>query len=262
MEARARVNRTFVKRTDLGTLPVQCLRQYLNQTNHTQFEERILDYIIDTSGLDDLDASNFTDANITAVNDTNVVTPDIGYALDDILLENEEQLLTFMIRCQNEQNDKTEAFLGVNEEYGSTAAGSLTFNWNRCWSEPIRAIWGDTTAVYFPPESLIAASRPDQQGYAVETEFVRILEEEELKCIMDGGDSEDCFEQGLEAATALAANVCKENIEATSWFFFTIMTTIGKSLDSVSKALLHNRYLNLHLLHEFNRLWKPGTSHL
>jgi len=61
----------------------------------------------------------------------------------------------------------------------------------------------------------------------VETEFIRILNETEKECLKYGGEEIECFEQGLEEASATAGDICHDHVEGTSWFFFTMMMTIG-----------------------------------
>jgi len=217
LESRARFNRTFGNSTELAQLPAVCYQQYLEQTDYTKFEERINEYILISSR----DA-----ANITNITNTSVIN-NLNYTIGDILDETKEELYLSMLKCQQEQHSETAAYMDVRQEDGPDAADSLRFNWNRCWSEGIRAKYGDRLAVYFPPNHLVEASHPAQQEAAVETEFIRILNEEESKCLELGGQEDECFEQALLEASEGAGNICNDNVEATSWFFFTIMTTVG-----------------------------------
>jgi len=42
-----------------------------------------------------------------------------------------------------------------------------------------------------------------------------------------GREEGECFEQALQEAIEDTGNICHDNVEGTSWFFFTIMTTVG-----------------------------------
>jgi len=250
LASRARLNRTFVTRTDLGKVPVDCILKYMNQANRSIFEERIKSDILSSSTLDVLEAlnaTNLTDTNSPTTpnetdttqdsgpfdfmfaNATNNASDIIASNIINLIVETEDEILLYMTQCQKEQNDEIQTYLEVRDDYGNTGADSLSFNWVRCWPEKIDTIWGDTQFVFFPSRSLIQASHPSQQEAFVENEFARILEDEETKCLESGGDSNECFEQALEEASAATGDVCHANVEGTSWFFFTIMTTVGKS---------------------------------
>ncbi|CAJ1954002.1 unnamed protein product [Cylindrotheca closterium] len=249
LASRARLNKTFVKRTDLGKVPVDCILNYMNQANRSIFEERIKSDILSSSTLDTLEGlnlTNVTDMNATTTvnetdategtgafdfsfaNATNNASDTIASNIINLIVETEDEILLYMTQCQKEQNDEIQAYLEVRDAHGDTGADSLSFNWIRCWPEKIDTIWGDTQFVFFPSRSLIQASHPNQQEAFVESEFARILEEEEATCLESGEDSnEECFEQAIEAASAGTGDVCHANVEGTSWFFFTIMTTVG-----------------------------------
>lgn len=223
--------------------------QYLDQSNRSRLEERIISDVLESSSLDQLgalNATNLTDINITEITDiidTNFTqgtnTSDVGSSnttsssvtanIINLITETEDEILLYMTLCQKEQTAGIETYLEVRDEYGDSSADSMSFNWNRCWSEDIRTVWGPKGFVFLPPPKVIKASHPSQQAAAVETEFVRILNEEENLCLEAGGEEGECFEKGIAEASVSAGNICHDNVEATSWFFFTIMTTVGKS---------------------------------
>jgi len=277
LASRARINRTFVERTDIANLPVDCFIQYLSQSNRSLFEERINLYLLASSKLEELktlNETNITDANMTdpflnftALNETETmqgttnvfnlvyanatnVTLDlsnssnstsnhttnstedifpsiINYTLEDVVTETEEDILLYITQCQANQTADIQTYLEEEAKHGDTSTNSLSFNWNRCWSKEIDDVWGSATFVFFPPSDLIAASHPLQQAATLETEFLRILTESETACLDDGGDETECFEQALEDASAFTGDICHDNVEGTSWFFFTVMTTVG-----------------------------------
>ncbi|CAJ1954000.1 unnamed protein product [Cylindrotheca closterium] len=265
LASRARINKTFVERNDIGGLPVDCFIQYLSQSNRSLFEERINLYLLASSRFEELEAlneTNMTDPylNFTTVNGTETIqgstnifssiananatnvtlgldsnstanhtifSPIMNYTLDDVVTETEQDILMYITQCQAKQTADIQIYLEDEANYGESSTSSLSFNWNRCYAKEINEVWGSTRFVFFPPPELIEASHPSQQEAAVETEFVRILNESEKACLGDGGDEEECFEQALEDAAGAAGDVCHDNVEGTSWFFFTIMTTVG-----------------------------------
>lgn len=183
----------------------------------------------------DLSNANHTTNNTedNMLDDHNSSTADsspsiINYTLEDVVMEIEEDILQYITQCQADQNAEIQTYLEEEAKYGDISDNTLTFKWNRCWSNDINKVWGSTSFVFFPPMELIEASRPSQQAAALETEFVRILDESEKACLDYGGDETGCFEQALQDAVAATGDICHDNVEGTSWFFFTIMTTIGK----------------------------------
>lgn len=182
-----------------------------------------------------LDLSNANHTNNTEdmlddhTNSTEDIFPSIiNYTLEDVVMETEEDILHYITQCQADQNAEIQTYLEEEAKYGDISASTMTFKWNRCWSHDINKVWGSTSFVFFPPMELIEASRPSQQAASLETEFVRILDESEKACLDYGGDETGCFEEALQDAVAATGDICHDNVEGTSWFFFTIMTTIGK----------------------------------
>ncbi|CAJ1954001.1 unnamed protein product [Cylindrotheca closterium] len=275
LASRARTNRISVETIDIGSLPVDCYVQYLNQSNRSLFEERINMYILASSRLEGRDSLNATDGGDTVMTDpsTNVngtkstdtdYTPvnetipstnnffnrafssttnialELGsnstanhtnrtdnYTFSDLVMETEEDALLYMTQCQKEKTTDIQTYLQLRNAQVSPTDDPMTFNWNRCWSKEMNDIWGPSRFAFFPTPELIEASRPAQQEATLENEFIRILNETEKACLDDGGEENECFELALEEASERAGDICHDNVEGTSWFFFSVMTTIG-----------------------------------
>lgn len=111
----------------------------------------------------------------------------------------------------------------------SLAFESLSFNWNRCWNSTLY----DSNFPFHPSDEIVEAVRPEsqenfykeawdvsQQAFYAEYRPENATVEEERQA----------FLRSIQDATAVDA--CRPNTAGTAWFFFTIMTTVGKFVQS------------------------------
>eukprot|EP00980_Cylindrotheca_fusiformis_P020276 scaffold7330_cov146-Cylindrotheca_fusiformis.AAC.15 len=219
----------------LLTLPAECYASYQQDPNRTTLEERLNLYLSETnnSTVDGI-ATNATDFNAT-----NSTTP---YTLEDVVNETQAELMTYMENCQREFAPEVTQYLASEGNFSSSASSGLSFNWNRCWNDDIDDKWGSETFVFFPSKKLIAASRPDSQAQTYLDEWERDQNEIYERYLAENSNATEeekdtLFEQAAKEATG--GGVCHDNVEGTSWFFFTVMTTVGMCYHSVYCAVFY-----------------------
>ncbi len=160
--------------------------------------------------------------------------------INDTIMENEEGyawinrslLEDSLNRCTSSYLPQMQKLQEVTQN-NSEAFESLRFNWNRCWDTEI---FGNSNLVVHPTEAQkIAATPAAQEEYFNEvwTSMQVDLYQQYLPPNPTSEEEEEAFLRSVQEATGVSA--CTENTGGTAWFFFTIMTTIGKFEEPPSK---------------------------
>lgn len=149
-----------------------------------------------------------------------------------IVTWNSTDLREFMTYCGRVASD---AFTSIEEtSYQSldvdTSVDGLSFNWIRCIDDS--KVEGDS--ILFPSKARIEASRPEAQAdFYLQTWRGRELKWREIYFEEFGGSSQStfttilqAFENALDDTTV--GDKCGVNSMAGAWFWFTVMTTVGK----------------------------------
>jgi hypothetical protein len=213
LAARAILDHHSLDVNGLMTLPVFCYERYKQEPNRTTLEDRLNLYL----------SSSSTDMNTTFTNSTNYT-----YSLGDAITETQSDILTYMKACQHEIVPSVTQYLESRQEQDSSASSSLSFNWNRCLRDDLSDEWGSVDFIFFPSESLIFASRPERQAQVYLEEWQRVQQDLYESLVPENAtEAEKDLAFRLSALEASGGAVCADNVEGTSWFFFTIMTTVG-----------------------------------
>jgi hypothetical protein len=223
LAARAIMDHYSLDVDGLMTLPVYCYERYEQEPNRTTLEDRLNLHLSSSSTDINTTFTNSTGTNATVTNSTNYT-----YSLDDAITETHSDILTYMKACQHEIVPSVTQYLESLQEQDSSASSSLSFNWIRCWKDTLNDEWGSIDFIFFPSERLIAASRPERQAQTYLEEWQRVQQELYEALLPENAteaEKDMVFEQA--ALEASGGAVCHDNVEGTSWFFFTIMTTVG-----------------------------------
>lgn len=202
----------------LVELPSVCYQRYQDEPNRTTLEDRLDLFLISSN------STSIIENNNNSTNSTNATE----YTLEDVIEDTDTDLLNYMMECQSDYAPSVTLFLESQSDYDSSAGSDLSFNWNRCWRDFIDDEWGSESFIFFPSPRLILASRPERQAQTYADEWLRVqteLFEASLPENATQAERDRLFESAAMEATGGA--VCHDNVEGTSWFFFTVMTTVG-----------------------------------
>ncbi|KAG7338840.1 ion channel [Nitzschia inconspicua] len=140
-----------------------------------------------------------------------------------VIQVNVTSLQQSLTECVNSFIPEVEAFDEASNNYSSVAAQSMSFNWNRCW--PMRQ---QRQLILYPTMEMIEAARPEAQADYFQQQWA-IVQQQLYQDYLPVNATEDeeleAFQRSVQDATG--ADACDENLGATAWFFFTIMTTVG-----------------------------------
>jgi ElaB/YqjD/DUF883 family membrane-anchored ribosome-binding protein len=127
----------------------------------------------------------------------------------------------------------TQSYLPELQKYqqatqnNSIGFDSLSFNWNRCWKYNNHG----PRFIFYPTKDMIVAAQPDSQSAYFKQEWQNMQTDLYDKYLTQYGanvtsdEQYQAFIQSVQEASG--GSVCSENVGGTSWFFFTIMTTVG-----------------------------------
>jgi hypothetical protein len=164
---------------------------------------------------------NVTQACLVYFIDKNDLTNDDD---DDFVQVNRTGLESWLQGCLEDLYlPYLEAYQQVAENNSATASQSLRFNWNRCWE-----LKDDAQFEFYPTWEMVYAARPHAQADYYTREWTTMQQElyqAYLPSNATEGEQYEAFLRSIEDATG--ADACEENMAATAWFFFTIMTTMG-----------------------------------
>jgi hypothetical protein len=132
----------------------------------------------------------------------------------------------FISECSAEAEDVIEELQTIQEQIGvEVAIQTLSFNWIRCWNETELELH----MIFAPTAEQLAAA--DSQDDFFQESWKRDRERLYSEYLGELGD--DLPDSRLEAtlrsiADATGSRHCSENISGTAWFWFTVMTTVGR----------------------------------
>jgi hypothetical protein len=189
---------------ELLVLPEICYQEYLNST-----------YIGE---------SNITLSDFTGPVAYDVEEPALLEALSNAILE----LKLHMAECSSKVGAALAAFEEAEIQDGISpelAAQELSFNWVRCWNI---TLFGAHMA--FSPSQVQAEAAAFQDDFFQES-WKHDRERLYREYLDELGDNHP--DSRLEAtlrsiADATGSRECIENVSGTAWFWFTVMTTIGR----------------------------------
>jgi hypothetical protein len=141
---------------------------------------------------------------------------------DGLIEINRTELERALTECAQSFMEDIQAFQEVSAN-NSEAFDSLSFNWNRCW--PLKSA---PQFIFYPTEEMILLANPYQQEEYYKEEWTTMQQELYERYLPPNATEEeeyDAFLRSIEEATG--SDACEENMGGTTWFFFTIMTTVG-----------------------------------
>ena len=193
----------------LDHLPSKCFESYLQEQNITNTNYTLYDLVLSSSI--DKEEVYFTDI-LQSTSDT------ISY-----ILERLDVCATELEGIANETDVQEQILLDAIE--GEYVSGDLTFDWIRCWNQ---SEYGDNFWLGATSEQYDAAQN--------QTEFYIATWEADLqyKTNLYLYDVDNMTIEEVEQAKRRALNdatgggSCDYNTAGTAWFWFTVMTTVGK----------------------------------
>jgi hypothetical protein len=204
-------NRFIIENFDLDVtldkilnLPLQCFEEYLDASESGSTNFTLLDLANNYRGNDDVVGVDATSGQLL-----------------DYFGQELAEFRDHMADCSKEAQELVNVVLDFwNQTSLATATQRLTFNWIRCWNEtelgPVRT---------FSPSPLQVKAAANQSSF-----YESSWKEDQGRLFREY--LEDDYISSLEAfnrsvAEATGSDYCEENIGATAWFWFTVMTTVG-----------------------------------
>ena len=137
----------------------------------------------------------------------------------------------FMQQCTALYEDEVAIFYELETNHSNAAGESMSFNWNRCWPKDLidkMLASPGKGYVFYPSQEVIEASHPDQQGATFEQRWHESQQELYQEYLPENATADDQWQAFLKSTQdASASDTCIINTAGTTWFFFTVMTTVG-----------------------------------
>jgi hypothetical protein len=189
-----------------------------------------LDYLLDLPSLcfeKYLEEQAITDTNyslsiMVALTNEDIPTTGLLQATSQTL----SQILLRLALCATDAEISAERVAILRKAIEDEAvSGDLTFNWIRCWNQ---TELGTNTPLRPTAEHLEAAAN-QSEFYTEEWEADRArITSEYLENVENVTAAEIGKARQYGIDTATGGNDCNANSAGTSWFWFTVMTTVGK----------------------------------
>jgi hypothetical protein len=227
------------------TLPIVCQQLYVNGTRRDQVEKAFMQIIEERGLAEYVDESN--------------------EAPGEIVTWSTADLREFMTDCGRVALD---AITSIQERWYrtlevDTSVGGLSFNWIRCVNDS-----NAENDLLFPGKRQIEASRPEAQAYFYSQtwrERQLSLGEKYLEEFIESNESRftDYLEGfGNSVDDTTAGDKCDVHSISGAWFWFTVMTTVGKfeARSSLSPDIGGLSCTQPLRCFSINRFWKPSSS--
>jgi hypothetical protein len=243
----------------IGSLPAWCFSELLKDENRTTINATLPE--IERDVIQRLKQRKNMFKDDEDLNDSIAVLEEIlSVKWVDWWEDWTEDSMAFMQYCGERVEDFVRLILSMNTRISvAEASRQTTFNWIRCWN-----ISGNGNFLVSPtPEVLYAAANQDEFY-----RFVWQIDQSQLltEYLDDLGENANWTEKALAWESSIldasGRSGCIENLGGSAWFWFVIMTTVGKLCTlRMTNKWIDGSLLKLIFLSSTTRIWKSGSSH-
>jgi hypothetical protein len=231
-------------------LPLRCYDMYLESRGYPNANNEVVEELYGPPYLDATGSLFAGREDPDFTNETNYVNLNatgLGHHQNSSRIDNWYINDTIMDRVENHVNGTRDFMVTCGEDAGEIAVelydvslaidtvvsyNRLTFTWIRCWDADV---YGDMLWAFTPTEEQLAALHDQSRFYEdLWTEMQQDLFENFLKEYPDTPLGRlQAFNRSITDATG--RHGCQTNVGGTAWFWFTVMSTVGKFKDIESK---------------------------